>query len=156
MHPASETLLCVIYLRGQWTTYVMINVDLMWIWAECHFPSRSPLWTQTTVLKEIALIEIWMKFFPVKKIEMVRWLLKNLFIKLAWLYGTKLMIQRTVIWWPIATSFAKRKCHIKITSDLTLRWLHSYRKWSGTKTWYWPRLPFHQSYGREPEIGFVW
>jgi len=31
------------------------------------------------------------------------------------------MIQSTVIWWPIATSLAKQKCHIKITSDLTLR-----------------------------------
>jgi len=41
-----------------------------------------------------------------EEIEMVWWILKNLVIQLAWLDGTKLMIQRTVIWWPIATSLA--------------------------------------------------
>jgi len=31
------------------------SVDLIWIWAECRFPSRSQVRTQTKVLKEVAL-----------------------------------------------------------------------------------------------------
>ena len=64
-------------------------------------------------MKEVALIRYEWSFFLLEEIEMVWWFLKNLVIKLAWLDGTKLMIQRTVIWWPIATSLAKQKVPYK-------------------------------------------